>query len=68
MTFAKNMGTVDRALRIAVGLVLLALAFTTLTGALTWLAALVGVVFIATSAISFCPLYPLIGLKTCKDC
>ena len=68
MTFAKNMGTVDRALRIAVGLVLLVLAFTTLTGALTWLAALVGVVFIATSAISFCPLYPLIGLKTCKDC
>ena len=68
MTFAKNMGTVDRALRIAVGLVLLVLAFTTLTGALTWLAALVGVVFIAASAISFCPLYPLIGLKTCKDC
>ena len=50
------------------GLVLLALAFTTLTGALTWLAALVGVVFIATSAMSFCPLYPLIGLKTCRDC
>lgn len=64
MNVAKNMGTVDRALRALVGIVLIALALTGSVGAWGW----IGIVPLLTAAISFCPLYPLIGLKTCKDC
>ena len=56
----KNVGTVDRALRIVVGLVLLALVFVgpkTLWG-------LVGIVPLLTALVSFCPLYRLLGICT----
>lgn len=64
MQFAKNMGSVDRALRAALGLLLIALALTGTVG--LW--GYVGIIPLATAFISFCPLYPLIGLKTCKEC
>ncbi|MCT8161886.1 DUF2892 domain-containing protein [Pseudoruegeria sp. SHC-113] len=65
----KNMGTIDRALRAVLGLVLLAVAiFGGLSAALALLAALVGVVMLATASFSLCPLYSMLGLKTCKDC
>ena len=57
-----NVGTLDRALRVVVGLVLLALVFVgpkTLWG-------LIGIVPIATGLIGFCPAYRLLGLSTCK--
>ncbi|WP_314733144.1 DUF2892 domain-containing protein [Pseudoruegeria sp. SHC-113] len=63
------MGTIDRALRAVLGLVLLAVAiFGGLSAALALLAALVGVVMLATASFSLCPLYSMLGLKTCKDC
>lgn len=67
----KNMGTADRALRLAVAAVLAYLALgTTMLGAglLFWGALAVAAVFVLTSVVSICPLYPLIGLKTCKEC
>lgn len=57
-----NVGTVDRVLRVLIGLGLLSLIFfgpKTLWG-------LVGVVPLATAAAGFCPLYRLIGLSTCR--
>jgi len=57
----KNVGGIDRILRIVVGLVLLSLVFVgpqTLWG-------LIGLVPLGTALIGFCPLYPLIGLNTC---
>lgn len=56
----KNMGNIDRALRVIVGLGLLSLVFVgpqTLWG-------LVGIVPLATAAIGFCPAYRLFGIST----
>ncbi|RMD64571.1 MAG: DUF2892 domain-containing protein [Alphaproteobacteria bacterium] len=57
-----NVGTVDRVVRLIVGLGLLSLVF---VGPQTpW--GLVGLILIATAAIKFCPLYRLLGIRTCK--
>jgi hypothetical protein len=66
-----NVGILDRVLRAALGLVLLYLAFFSampLFAEPLWQygAATVGVVMLATSAVRFCPLYRLIGVRTCK--
>ena len=57
-----NVGTIDRALRIVVGLALIALAFTGTIG--VW--GYVGVVPLATALLGWCPAYSLLGIKTCK--
>jgi hypothetical protein len=56
-----NEGTLDRALRVAAGLLLLALMFTGTIGAWGW----IGIVPLATGAIGWCPLYTALGLNTC---
>lgn len=55
-----NVGGIDKILRIAVGLALVAWA---LMGGPLW--AWVGVVPLATGAIGWCPAYTLFGLNTC---
>jgi hypothetical protein len=57
----RNEGTIDRALRIALGLAMLALVF---VGPKTWLG-LVGLVPLVTGMVGFCPLYRVVGLRTC---
>jgi hypothetical protein len=59
---AMNEGTLDRAIRIILGVVLLAL---TVTGPRTMLG-LVGVVPLFTGIVGFCPLYRLVGISTCS--
>lgn len=62
-----NMGNADRVIRVILAIVFAVLYFTgTVTG--TWGTVLVvlGGVFLATSVISFCPLYTLVGVNTCK--
>ena len=59
----ENVGGVDRGLRIAVGVVLLALVFV-LEGEARWLG-LVGLLPLATGLFRFCPAYALFGLSTC---
>ena len=56
-----NEGTIDRALRVLAGLVLIALAATGTVGMWGW----IGVVLVATGAIGFCPAYTLLGINTC---
>jgi hypothetical protein len=56
-----NVGTIDRTLRIAVGLLLVALAATGSIGLWGW----IGLVPLATGALRFCPAYRLFGLSTC---
>lgn len=57
----RNEGSIDRALRITAGAVLLALAATGSIGA--W--GFVGVVPLLTGALGWCPLYTLFGFSTC---
>lgn len=63
----KNMGSTDRALRLIVAIVLVVLYFSnTLTGTLGIIALVAAGVFTLTSLVSFCPIYPLLGINTCK--
>jgi hypothetical protein len=62
----KNMGSTDKIIRVILALVFGALYFTeTVTGTLGIVLLVLGGVFLATSAISFCPLYKIVGLNTC---
>ena len=56
-----NVGTVNRVLRIVVGLVLIGLAATGTVGLWGW----IGVVPLATGLFRFCPAYTLLGINTC---
>ncbi|MFG5407749.1 DUF2892 domain-containing protein [Piscinibacter sakaiensis] len=60
---AKNEGTLDRVLRIVTGLVLLALAATGSVGAWGW----IGLVPLATGLMGWCPLYTVLGIRTCPN-
>lgn len=55
-----NVGGIDRILRIVVGIALIAWA---LMGGPVW--AWIGVMPLATGAVGFCALYPLLGINTC---
>ena len=57
-----NEGTIDRSLRVIVGIALIALAVTGKIGIWGW----IGIVPLATGLIGWCPAYSLLGVKTCK--
>jgi len=58
----QNVGGIDRALRIIIGLVLLSLVFVGPQTAWGW----VGIVPLATGLIGWCPPYSLFGFNTCS--
>lgn len=57
----KNVGGIDKILRIIVGLGLIAIVFIGPQTPWGWL----GIVPLVTGLFGFCPLYTLIGLNTC---
>ncbi|ESU29084.1 hypothetical protein FLJC2902T_11210 [Flavobacterium limnosediminis JC2902] len=60
-----NMGKRDKFIRIGIALILAVLVATeTITGTLAFVALGIGIVFLLTSFISFCPLYSLLGMNT----
>lgn len=62
----KNMGSVDKTVRIILALVIAALYFTgVIPGVLGIVLLVVAGVFLLTSFVSFCPLYAPFGIKTC---
>jgi len=60
----RNLGQLDRIARLIVGALLIVLAVSGVIGAWGYL----GVIFVGTAFVSFCPLYKVLGLKTCQDC
>jgi hypothetical protein len=63
----KNMGTIDKVIRILVAVVIAVLYFThVVSGTLGIILLVLAGVFVLTSFISFCPLYTLVGLSTKK--
>jgi hypothetical protein len=56
-----NVGSIDRILRIVLGLVLMGLAFIGTIGWWGWL----GAVALATGLVGWCPPYALLGISTC---
>jgi fatty acid desaturase len=62
----KNMGNADRTIRILAAIVFAVLYFTgTITGTWGIVLLLLGVVFVLTGFIGYCPLYAVVGLNTC---
>jgi O-antigen ligase len=59
----KNIGNIERIIRIVGGLVLIALAATGTVGVWGWL----GLVPLATGLVGWCPPYSLLGINTCKN-
>lgn len=64
----KNMGTIDRTIRVLVALGIAVLYFTEKIGGTLGIVLLIlAGIFLLTSLIRFCPLYLPFGVQTCKD-
>jgi len=60
------MGTSDRIIRLLIAAVFVGLYFTDIVGGTIGIILLVvGAVFTLTSFVSFCPIYSIVGLRTC---
>lgn len=64
MKLVKNMGPLDKKVRLVLGIALI-LSYFIFSGGLKWLSIL-GVVFVATSLMGFCPLYLPFKINTLK--
>ena len=63
----KNMGTIDKAIRIVVAVVIAVLFYTgVISGVLGIVLLVFAALFVLTSFISFCPLYLPFGINTGK--
>jgi hypothetical protein len=56
-----NIGSIDRIIRILVGLVLIGLTLAGQIGVWGWL----GIVLLGTGLLKTCPLYTVLGVSTC---
>lgn len=68
-----NVGTIDRIFRALLGLILIAAPFVTQlgiydSGAIRTASVVVGLVMLTVAVVRVCPLYSIVGLKTCKEC
>ena len=59
---ARNEGTLDRVLRVILGVVLIALTYVGPQTPWGW----VGLVPLITGLVGMCPLYSILGIRTCK--
>lgn len=63
----KNMGSYDKLIRLSIAISLIILYYNDiLKDTLGIIALIVALIFTVTSLISFCPLYSIFGIKTCK--
>nr|WP_321359422.1 DUF2892 domain-containing protein [uncultured Hyphomonas sp.] len=60
--FKTNEGTIDRVLRVIVGLALIAIVFVGPQTPWGW----IGLVPLLTGLAGTCPLYTILGIRTCK--
>jgi len=60
----RNLGQLDRIARLVLGAFLILLALTGVIGIWGYL----GLIFVGTAFVNFCPIYRIFGFKTCKDC
>ena len=63
----KNIGTIDKTIRILFAVLVVILYFTNvISGALAIILLILSAIFILTSIIGFCPLYLPFGISSCK--
>ncbi len=61
----KNIGTLDRFLRLGLGIVLLILAYWKGGGWMSWILVVAGIFCVFEAAISWCLLYQIFGKNSC---
>jgi len=69
-TMGKNVGSVDKTIRLIAGVVLLVAAFLALGGLSTTIgivASVVGVIMLATGLLNFCPLFKILGISSLRS-
>jgi len=63
----KNMGTIDRIIRILLAIVVIILYLNgTITGGVAVVLGVVALIFIVTSLIGYCPLYTVLKISTVR--
>ena len=63
----QNMGSTDKGIRVLIAVAIALLYFfNVIEGTLAYVLMAVAIVFLLTSFVSFCPLYTLLGMNTCK--
>jgi hypothetical protein len=68
MNMKKNMGAADRAIRVLAALVIFVLLLTgQIGGIIATVLGILAIVFLLTSAVSFCPLYLPFSISTRKS-
>ena len=61
------MGSADKVIRLLLAaLFIILFVFNVVTGVFGYILLALAVIFILTSLVSFCPLYAIFGIKTCK--
>ncbi len=58
----KNVGSVERTLRLIIGLGLISLVFVGPQTPFGW----IGIILVITASIGWCPIYRVAGLSTCR--
>ena len=70
MIKAANIGLADRIVRIFAGLALITVPFVTQLSIfqtqLKWVAVAIGAILVITALVRFCPIYKIVGCKTCS--
>ena len=67
MSLNKNMGSTDRIVRVVAAIIMLLVAFLVPVGSfLSTVLIVLGVIFLLTSFVSFCPLYLPFNISTLK--
>ena len=62
-----NLGSIDRIIRVLLAVIVAVLYFMGVVSGTLGIALMVAAaVFALTSLISFCPLYPILGINTCE--
>ena len=59
-----NEGKTDRTIRIVLGVILLGLAFLSLTGIAQVVAGIAGAIALVTGTVGFCGVYKILGIST----
>ena len=63
----KNMGHIDRVIRIIIAIIMVTLYYMgIISGTLAIVLLVLSTIFVLTSFISFCPIYAIFGIKTCS--
>jgi hypothetical protein len=63
----KNMGTIDKVIRILVAVVVVILYFThVISGTLGIILLIIAGIFVLTTLINFCPIWGILGINTLK--